>query len=451
MRRGIGILAMLALLGALGAGGFYFYQGHFPWERPPAAPAPAPPQAAPPAPPATSEPSELPAPTLTGEAPSAGAAPAQAIATLTGFEHTVKAKRASDLAWEDARTTMPLYDNDAVRTFDQATATIAFGPDDVVEVEENALVIIKPRDPKSEGSEISLALLSPDILKGLEARPAEERTKALADAAAKREVTIQPMAAPGKTAGKTRIAVRTLPDRTTTLATLSGAVKVVGPKGGAVVLKEKMVTKLGDAGLLLQPRGLPAAPDLVSPKDGESYAVARKSPVIALAWRPVERAGAYRLVVAGDPSFRKVVADERLTATSFSLGNLSPGSYYWRVRAQDGDGFDGPYSAARSLRVAATEQGPPELTIVYPPEMFISPAPTVELKGKTDREARLKINGQRVAVGPDGAFTFPLTLKEGVNLVTLEAVGPAGAAQYGRRLITYKGAKRSSTASVSGN
>ena len=451
MRRGIGVLALLTLLCALGAGGFYVYQGRFPWDRPPAPPAPAPPRASLPIPRPANEPAELPAPTLTGEAPTVPAAPAEAIATLTGFERTVKAKRASDLTWEDARTTMPLYDNDAVRTFGEASATIAFGPNDVVEVEENALVIIKPRDPKSEGSEISLALLSPDLLKGLEARPAEERTKALAEAAAKREVTIQPVAAPGKSAGKTRIAVRTLPDRTTTLAAISGVVKVVGPKGGAVVLKEKMVTRLGDAGLLLQPRWLPAAPDLVSPRDGESYAVARKSPVIALAWRPVERARAYRLVVAGDPSFRKVVADERLTAASFSLSNLSPGSYYWRVRAQDGDGFEGVYSAARSLRIAATEQGPPQLTIVYPPEMFVSPAPTVELKGKTDREARLKINGQRVAVGPDGAFTFPLALKEGVNLVTLEAVGPAGGAQYGRRLITYKGAKRSSAASVSGN
>ncbi len=61
------------------------------------------------------------------------------------------------------------------------------------------------------------------------------------------------------------------------------------------------------------------------------------------------------------------------------------------------------------------------------------------------------MNGQKVAVGPDGTFSFPLPLKEGVNLVTIEAVDPAGNAEYGKRFITYKGAKRSATASVSGN
>ncbi len=446
MRRGIGFLALLLLLGAFGVAVFDLSRGRFPWE--PAPPQPEPPKAAAPVPYATPQAPELPPPTLTGEAPTA---PAQAIATLAGFERAVKAKRASDLTWEDARKQMPLYDNDAVRTFDNASATIAFGPDDLVEVDQNALVIIKPRSPGADGNEISLALLSPDLLKGLEAKPAEEQTRALADAAASREVTIKPVAAGGKGEGRTRVAVRTLPDRTTTLAAVSGSVKVVGPKGGPVLLKEKMVTKLSDAGLLLEPRRLPEAPELLSPRDGETYAAARKAPIVAVTWKPVESARAYRLVVASDSTFRKVFADERLPSTSFSLANLQPGTYYWRVRAQDGEGFEGAYSPVRSLRLAAGDQGPPDLTILYPPEMFVSPSPTVELKGRTDRSARLKINGQKVPVGPDGAFQYALPLKEGVNLVTFEAVGAAGSAQYGRRLITYKGAKRSDAASISGH
>jgi len=447
MRRGIGILALFLLLAALGTGGFYVWQSRFPWEPSAPPPAPAPPTAAVAAP--TALPAELPPPTLTGEAPAAPPA-GEAIATLVGFERSVKSKRASDLTWEDAKPQLSLYDNDAVRTFEKSSATISFGPNDIVEVEENALVVIKPRSSQGEGDEISLALLSADLLKELEAKPAAEQTQAIAAAAAKRELTIRPVAAAGKAAGKTRIAIRSMPDRSTTVAALTGGLKIVGPKGGEVVLKEKMVTKISEAGLVAQPRVLPGAPDLVSPRDGENYPFLRKAPKVDLAWKSVDRARGYHVVVATDAAFRKIFAYEKVDGTAFSVHNLQPGTYYWRVRATDPDGFEGPYSSVRSVK-ALVDDTPPPLAILSPPEMFVSPSPSVEIKGRTEKDARVKINGQKVSVAADGSFSLPVTLKEGVNLVTIEAVDQAGNAEYGKRFITYKGAKRSATASVSGN
>src|SRR2546425_341971 len=120
------VLAVLLLLTALAAGGFYFTTGHLPvW------PPPGPPTAPIPAPAEAPAPVELPAPVLTGE-PGAPSAPAGAVATLVEMERTVKAKRASDLSWEDAKRQMPLYENDSVRTFEKSAATISFGPDEMV-------------------------------------------------------------------------------------------------------------------------------------------------------------------------------------------------------------------------------------------------------------------------------------------------------------------------------
>jgi glucodextranase-like protein len=445
MRRGIGIVALLLLLAGLGTGGFYLHYGRLPWE-PPAPPPPLPPPVAA-APTPAPAPVELPPPTLTGETPRPET-PGQPIATLVNFERVVKAKRAADLTWEEAKPQMPLYEEDAVRTLEQASATLSFGPDDLVDVDQNSLVIIKPRKGQGEGNEISLALLSSDFMKGLEAKPAEQQKKEIADATRGRELTIRPMPSAGKE--KTRIALKTLPDRSTTVAVLSGSLKVVGPKGGEVVLKEKMVTKVSEAGLMATPRVLPASPELVFPKDGQTYPFLRKSPRIEMTWKPVDRARMYRLVVSRDPSFRKISVDERLPGTSFQLQNLEAGTYYWRVRAQDPDGFEGAFSAVRSVKTVFND-APPQLAITAPPEMFVSPLPKIDLRGRTDAGSRVKVNGQKIEVGPDGTFLFPLILKEGVNLVTIEAVNPAGVSQYGRRLITYKGAKRSANASVSGN
>src|SRR5436189_167369 len=340
------VLAVLLLLTALAAGGFYFTTGHLP-----AWPPPGPPTAPIPAPAEAPAPVELPAPVLTGE-PEAPSAPAGAVATLVEMERTVKAKRASDLSWEDAKRQMPLYENDSVRTFEKSAATISFGPDDLLDVDQNALVIIKPRLKDAGGPEISLALLSSDFLDSLASKPAPERDKAIQAASAARQVTIRSMPGGARPGVKTRIAVRTLPDRSTSVAVLTGSAKIVNPRGGEVVLKEKMVTRVTETGLLA-PRLLPGNPEPIFPDDGATYGFARR-------------------------------------------------------------------------------------------------APGVELKGRTERDARVRVNGQKAAVGPDGSFSFPLTLKEGVNLVTVEAIDAAGNSEYGKRLITYKGSKRA-TASMSGN
>ena len=436
-RKGVRILLIVIVLAALG-GGVYLYRDVIPGLAPPVRePAPVPVE--------TPAPVELPPPVLTGEPePQPSPAAAGAVATLVGIEKTVKARRASEIAWEDARQPMPLFEDDAVRTFEKSSATISFGPDDLLEVDQNALVIIKPRPGGAGDSEISLALLSSDFLDSLKSKPAAEQAKAIQVAAAKRQITIRPVAGGGGAGEKTRVALRTMPDQSTSVSSLAGSLRIQGPKGGEVVLKEKMVTRVTETGALA-PRLLPGSPNPIFPDDGATYAFARKSPQVELKWSAADRARDYRLVVATDPSFKRVFADEKVGGTSFRVRVQQPGTFYWRVRAQDGDGFTGPYSGTRSVK-AVFDEAPPALTILSPPEMFVSPSASVDLKGKTEREARVKVNGQKVQVGADGTFVFPLALKEGVNLITVEAIDPAGNSEYGKRLITYKGSKRATAA-----
>jgi hypothetical protein len=437
----LGLLMGLVLLAGLA---FYVY-------RRPGAPAEGSAQGTAPGGPATPPessgpaPVDLPPPVLAVDA-AAGAGPG--VATLKSSERTVKIKRAADLAWEDAKVDMALFESDALRTFPRSTATIAFGPDDLVEVDQNALVIIRPR--RKESSEISLAVLSADLLEGLETRPAPERQKAIEAAAVKRQVTLSKMPAARAGGGKTRVAVKALPDRSTSVAVLAGTLRVTGPKGGDVTLTEKMATRISASGTLARPLPLPAAPFLAFPEDGAAYPFQSKAPRVELGWRPVERARTYRVVVTGDTAFRGVLSDERVSGTALTVRNLRPGTYYWRVRAQDKDGLEGPYSEARAIK-AVFDDVPPRLEILTPAEMFVAPTASVELKGRTERGARVKINGRKVPVAPDGAFSYLMELREGVNLATLEVMDPAGNAQYGKRLITFRGAKRTSAASVSGD
>ena len=435
MKKVIVILALLLSVGALGGGGYYLLQYGLPGGY-------EPPQ--PPSMQTDISPSdELPAPQLVGDAP---LELGDAVASLQGFNRTVKTRRAQDLAWDDAQDKMLLYDNDAIRTFDRSSATIAFGQTDIVEVDQNALVVLKPRRSVGEEEEFALALLSPDFLEGLASKSESEQRKAIAAEAETRQVRVRRSR---ESTGKSRIALKSLPDKSTAVTSLSGTRTLVGPSGSEVVLNEKMVTTISREGQVAQPRTLPGAPLLAAPEDGARFSSTHKEPQVEMTWKPVRNAENYRVIVAHDQKFRKIFADETVRGTSFLARNVGSGTYYWRVRAQDRDGFTGTYSRVRSFQ-SLNDKTPPKLTILFPPDMFQSPGGQVEMKGKTERSARVKVNGEGVAVGADGVFTHLLTLKEGANLVTIEASDAAGNFEYGRRVINYKGAKRSQAAGVSG-
>jgi hypothetical protein len=241
--------------------------------------------------------------------------------------------------------------------------------------------------------------------------------------------------------------VKTLSDETNVLVSRAGTVKIIGPDGTEIILDENMATTLGPGGLLAAPRALLRAPMLASPRDGKVYAFQRRTPRVRLSWKPVSGAGAYQVVVARDSEFNNIFVDEIQQKTSLIAHNVEPGKYYWRVRTQDADGIEGAFSAVRTIRTTRDDT-PPQLAITFPPDMFISPGSQVEVKGKTDPGARVRINGDTVPVASDGGFTHTLNLVEGATLITVEAIDSAGNVEYGKRLITYRG-KRSTVAMLS--
>ncbi len=268
----------------------------------------------------------------------------------------------------------------------------------------------------------------------------------LQEAITSREVHVVKIAGGGADGKSVRVGVKTLSGGSNALVSRAGTVKVIGPDGTEIILEENTATTLGPGGLLAAPRALLRAPALASPRDGKVYAFQRKAPRVKLRWKPVNRADAYRIVVARDPEFNNIFVDEILQRTSLLAHNVEPGSYYWRVKAQDADGIEGAFSTTRTIKTTLDDT-PPQLTVAFPPDMFVSPGPKVEVRGKTDRGSRVRINGHTVPVAPDGGFTHTLDLAEGAMLITVEAIDSAGNVEYAKRLITYRG-KRSLTATL---
>lgn len=76
---------------------------------------------------------------------------------------------------------------------------------------------------------------------------------------------------------------------------------------------------------------------------------------------------------------------------------------------------------------------PPNLTVTKPQEGEILKTGRVEVAGKTDPDAVVSVNNQKIALTVSGEFTTTLLLSPGVNSITVEATS-----KYGKKKTTSR-------------
>jgi len=65
---------------------------------------------------------------------------------------------------------------------------------------------------------------------------------------------------------------------------------------------------------------------------------------LTLNWSSSDGAVQYKIQVAKDPAFTKLIVNEKITETSKELSGLSARDYFWRVKAINAEGFKSPWS-----------------------------------------------------------------------------------------------------------
>lgn len=96
--------------------------------------------------------------------------------------------------------------------------------------------------------------------------------------------------------------------------------------------------------------GVPQAPTLLAPVDGQSEVV----PNVSFQWTPVDNASHYRIQVSRSPAFlpEQIVREAAVPYAQASGGFWQPGTvYYWRVRAENACG-QSAYSSTGAFQIA---------------------------------------------------------------------------------------------------
>lgn len=350
-------------------------------------------------------------------------------ATLTNSINTVKVKRSGRIVWRATDQGAKLFDGDGVQTANKSKALVTFNDKNYLRMGENSLVIIRRMEhdailPQNQ----SVVVMAEGEIWGRVERTGDKKsylevTTPAADARIRSHA--------GQGAAEFKITVNK--DKSSTVSVFKGQVEI-SAKGETVIVSENQQADVQLGASPTAPRKMLDPVYLERPQPDTSFAYREVPPRVRFAWLPVVGASAYQFMLAKDPQFRVMVAETEVKGTEFIHGNLSHGSYYWRIRASKKD-REGALSETRELRLVQDTTAP-SLRVNFPPAITHRREQTI--RGFTEPGAKVFVAGKRVTLNEDGSFAFKIKLKRGLNVIVVESVDVAGNVGYRSKTINGK-------------
>jgi hypothetical protein len=342
------------------------------------------------------------------------------VAELTDRRGTVESRKPVEPVWKEAPLQVKLIESEMIRTLSSSFAEITFHDESRIRLNENSQAVIQKmrEDLLAKKKESSVSLVAGNAFALL----ASNQKKKNFD-----------FVIPGVS---TKVNSKNFwvqkDEQTTKIAnyegeialTAQGATVVVGENQGSLVKANQKPT----APTLLLP-----SPSLVSPENNATFFDRQ----INFKWEAVANAVSYWLEISRDKSFTNVVFNNNAAqSNSFVAALPGEGSYYWRVAANDANGFPSRFSERGFFNIARDTTAP-FLQLSTPEDGAILRESFARLAGSTEKDAALSLNGVAVKVSSDGAYELAHLLKDGMNEILLEAKDSAGNVNRIRRTVTY--------------
>ncbi len=359
----------------------------------------------------------------------------------------VRFRRKSEAEWKTATTNMDLFNEDGLRTLQESRAKVKFPSGEVLQLDENSLIILRPEKSREE-----IDLLSGGVR--------ASQTKVL---------TADTVVDPKIVAHGERPDFRTKlkEDKTTLVEVYEGNVDVTA-QGRTVTVNKGFGTEVRFRQPPSLARELPPELDMTelnAPAGGNLHSTVGvttvkshylelnvKEPAVRNA-APVEgpakskskslgaRAGVnrYHIQISSSSSFNTVLVDEvnpitdkaRIDTQKYGLGD---GTYFYRLSYVDDMGFEGKFSVAVQFIIDAA---PPEIVIETPKDQDEVDTEFVHIEGTTKPGTTLTINNKPAVIDENGHFVSAIIPENGANEIVFAARNRAGVVSQ-TRLTVYK-------------
>jgi hypothetical protein len=177
-------------------------------------------------------------------------------------------------------------------------------------------------------------------------------------------------------------------------------------------------------------------PTLISPAPMQNVFIDQTSKGVNFSWAPVDNVRGYHIKINRNASFTGPGVDDKKAAIQVLVTNLQEGiPYYWQVRSIGQDGKESIESETYRFTIVPKGTGSLALDLGD----FVQMGHVIEVKGQTEPNARVMVNGQEAVVASDGAFRhFTNPLPTGENLITVTAQNAKGGVNTVTRPITIQ-------------
>ena len=334
-------------------------------------------------------------------------------AHFTNIDGNVRVRKASTNAWVVADYTLALERGDVVQTSPEGLAKVVFTdgtnytvkPGSLITIQENSVnsaqqtkVAVQVTTGKVDlnTSMLNIGSKSQVIVGDATATIASESSAEVVNdiRADQHEILVK------KGAGEVTREGQTLPLESYTKASFTS--------------NSKEMTKTKE----LQP------PTLISPAPMQNVFVDQNTKGVNFSWAPVDNVRGYHIKITRNASFiGGMVVDDTKAATQVMVTNLQEGTYYWQVRSIGQDGKESIESEVYRFTVVPKGNGLLALEV----SDFVQLGHVFEVKGHTEPNARVLVNGQEAVVASDGAFHhFTNPLPTGDNVITVTAQNSKG-------------------------
>jgi FecR protein len=357
---------------------------------------------------------------------------APAGARFVSFDGDVRVVRAQTRETLLARSDTQLYPGDIVQTQADGRARILLADGSNLLVRPNSVVTIRD-NTNVEGSNRTNVRVA--VARGLVNVRTEQQTEGSKN-------IIETPLTKNNLAAQTGASFGVREDNTEDIRVSSGAVDTTTRGGEHTTLQPGEYVALNQSGSVKSREHLLDVPLPALPRDLEKIpAAAGGAANVNLRWqRPTSGApGHYRVEVATSPFFvaaGKVIERDQLEATEFSVGELRPGVYFWRVRAVAQSGQTSEWSEAQKFTIVAGEQTAERIVVTNVTFEYLAGQIYIA-RGRTQAGNTVRIAGRETSAAPDGTFQLQFTAPPGTREVTLEAEDPHGnKAQTRQKIVT---------------
>ncbi len=339
----------------------------------------------------------------------------QQAASFTLIDGAVKVKKVNSNTWVNADYQLPLEKGDVIQTSSEGMAKVVFPDGTNYNLKQDSLIVIEENSAnEAQQTNIAVQLTTGTV----------DLTTGTYTQGSKSQVIVA--GAKATFSRDTSALVRNDPrgDQHEILVR-RGEGEVIRGNEKLKIANYEQVSFKNDSPHMTKEKQI-APPTLISPANMLPIFLGDPKAPVQFSWSPVATSVQYRLRISRNPYFSSTVFDKKIAGTDTQVASLGEGAFYWMVQSEDINARESVESERN--RFTVIRKGPENVTIALELSPMVQHGHVIEIKGKTEANARVMVNGQEVPiVAPDGGFQyFTPPLPNGENLITVTAQNSHG-------------------------